>query len=284
MTQARPAICPFCGSSANPIARDGAVCSDCHSVFALRLPSDEELAAYYARFNQVYRGGGRSQGAKGRQQRYAARYLSLVTGLPGVAGGRLLDIGSSTSPFPNLAAAAGFDVCVLDYVRPDGLTDGIDFVCGAMDGEAGLAEPDTYDVVTAFAVIEHCRFPDAAARNMSLCCKPGGHIVLMTPSVGYFSDVHAAGYSPWFNPPEHLHLISPRGMAGMFAAAGVHLVRHGAFEISFVRQAIRWSMGSCEGLGGLGLKTVAPGVWNRLRGSRRSRVQDIRYYIFRKQP
>ncbi len=180
-------------------------------------------------------GGGRASSEGGRLGRYAARYLSTVQGVR--TAGSLIDVGTSRSPFPNLAAKAGYQVTVADWVRPATLDAGIGFVSASLDDEKMAATiARTFDVVTAFAVIEHCRFPLHAAKNLAGICAPGGLVILTTPLAGTYFERQAAGFSGWYYPPEHLHIFSRLGMTRLFRSVGCDLVHFERFELNSLRK------------------------------------------------
>lgn len=109
--------CSLCGAPAPGCPRLGAECSQCGSVSVINLPSAAQLSSYYQAYADSYTGGGDSGGTN--LLRYARRYQQLVHAhSPRQGGLRLLDVGSSTSPFPNLMGQAHFRVSVLDYVGP----------------------------------------------------------------------------------------------------------------------------------------------------------------------
>jgi len=95
-------------------------------VFAEVSPTDEELALYYKNFNEGYFGGGRSLGSSERQLQYANKFLKLVERFSNKK--TLIDIGSSTSPFPNIAYSKYYSVTVVDFIKPQNLNPNITFI------------------------------------------------------------------------------------------------------------------------------------------------------------
>ena len=241
------------------------------------LPSQKELDRFYAQFNLTYSGGGRKRGSVDRQKRYAYQYLSCVRRYR--ERGNLLDVGSSTNPFPNYAAAAGFRVTVLDHVRPSHLSSEIEFIKGTADAKPQLE--GRFDVVTAFAVLEHFLDLLGSVKAIASYAAPGGVIILTTPLVGDLLERNAPGRTRWFCPPEHLHLVSAAGMMRLFEHCGCVLVKHSRFELDPVRWGARYGIASVEGLAGLMLRAVSPTLWNRLRDDRQAVSQQIGLYVFK---
>ena len=80
--------------------------------------------------SQGSRGGGRSGGRN--MARYAQRYLSIIQKY--TTSGKLLDVGSSVNPFPSIAAENGYNVSVLDYAKPEGLSFQVNFIISLISG------------------------------------------------------------------------------------------------------------------------------------------------------
>jgi len=261
----------------------GSVCGACGSVSVTELPTLEDLAEFYHDYNTTYTGGGRSKGARHRQTRYAKRHLRTVMKFK--RSGRLIDIGSSTSPFPNYAAEAGYRVTVVDYEQPPKLSRDIRFIQGTLntEGEITSRAGRQYDVVSAIAVLEHSRDPRVAIQELSDLCAPDGVVYVVTPQTDSFVDRNALGRTRWFYPPEHLHLISRKGMTLAFRRVGCDLVRAWRVEISPIRWLARYGLALAEGVAGLALRVVVPGYWGRARESRLSFSQEIAGFLFRRQ-
>lgn len=243
------------------------------------LPSMEELAQFYARYNEAYTGGGASEGRN--LQRYAQRYLQVVRGY--CKAGTLIDVGSSNNPFPNVAAAHGFHTTMLDFEEPRNLAPAIHYVQGSLNTELpALLTSKQFDVVTCWAVIEHVPDTHAAASRLASLVKTGGYLIMSTPEAGTALTRHAAGRSPWFYPPEHLTLISPQAFESVFEPLGLDAVKWGRLELSWLRFMARYGVGVAETCAGAVLKMLAPTVWRRLRRERKQRFQGVTYFIFRK--
>jgi hypothetical protein len=269
--------CDACGGRMTANSWGADVCCGCHSIFASILPSQEELNRFYAQFNLTYSGGGRERGAADRQKRYACRYLSYVRRYR--EHGNLLDVGSSTNPFPNYAAAAGFRVTVLDHVRPGHLSPEIEFIKGTAGKKPHLE--GRFEVVTAFAVVEHFLDLLGSVKALASYAAPEGVIVMTTPLVGDLFERNAPGRSRWFCPPEHLHLVSAAGLASLFESCDCVLVEQSRFELDLLRWGARYGIAAVEGLAGLATRAVSARLWGRLRDNRVATSQQIGLYVFK---
>lgn len=110
---------------------------------------------------------------------YVARADLLEAALSTYAEGarRSLDIGSADSPSARWLHDAAGEVISLD-IDPRGL--GTNGVCGS-----ALALPfadNSFDVVSAFDVIEHCEPEMLALQEIFRVLRPGGHFLMAVPA------------------------------------------------------------------------------------------------------
>lgn len=271
--------CRLCGHIVILKEWGGGECPACESVSVASVPSEVELDRFYNSYNVTYEGGGRSGGRN--LIRYADRYLRYVTRFAGPRD--LIDVGSSTNPFPNVAATAGFSVTVMDYVRPKELDPRVRFVAGSINDRSCIETLGrTYDVVTAWAVLEHTPDPRRACRILADLCRPNGFLLLSTPEIGTTLTRNSIGRSGWFYPPEHLNLISPSAIKAICAENDCELLEWGRVELSLLRYIARYGVGLIESVVGLCMKTISPGRWEVLRGQRIQKFQGITYFVLRK--
>jgi SAM-dependent methyltransferase len=171
----------------------------------------------------------------------------------------------------------------MDYEKPDLLNPDIGFVQGNLAGE-GLCESleSTFDVVTAWAVIEHVPDPARAIECLVRMVRPGGYVMLSTPEVGTLLTRYAGGRTRWFCPPEHLHLVSPRGIKFLFGRQGCDVLRCARLELNPLRWVGRYGIGLAEAVLGATVKSVSTSRWERRRLERMLRFQGIIYCVIRK--
>ncbi|MEU0314614.1 class I SAM-dependent methyltransferase [Nocardioides sp. NPDC006273] len=121
---------------------------------------------------------------------YRARTRILETVMKPYVGTprRLLDVGSADGPSVTWLVGTAEHHVSLD-VDPRGLTAG--GVCGSA---AGLPFADgSFDVVSAFDVIEHCEREDAALAEIERVLAPGGRFLMSVPAYNWAwtsHDVH----------------------------------------------------------------------------------------------
>jgi len=254
-------------------------CPSCYSVFALNLPSEEELAAYYFDFNEDYHGGGRSKEAKKRQLRYAKKYLKIVERFS--TAGSLIDIGSSNNPFPDIAHEKGYQVTVVDYVRPKELHPDITFIGSNIENLTDFSQK--FDTVTAFAIIEHSKDPLSAISNLTKLCKANGIIIIYIPEIGQFSDNYSLGTSGWLYPPEHLNLLSKKALIKLMEQNQCKSIYYEKFELNSFRFMIRYGIGILEGTIGYFTKNLfGQSIWYKIRQTRKSKFAGLSMFVFQK--
>lgn len=272
------AICRICGGVAHADHRGALECAACESVIVRQVPTADELSAFYATYNDTYSGGGASGGRN--QVRYAEAYLRLVRRF--TTSGSLIDVGCANNPFVNLAAQRGFRASAADFTKPPQLSAEVTFRVGHLNDDGWLANGDSYDSVTAWAVIEHVLDPSLAFSVLSRLTKPGGHVFMTTPEIGTMFTRWTAGSTSWFYPPEHLHLLSPKAVTQLGEHHGLQLAEWGHFELTAPRWLARYGIGLGEAVAGAVVRGVAPARWRTLRQTRRQRFVGIAHYVLRK--
>ena len=162
-------------------------CDDCGLVFLNPQPSDDELARFQ---NANYFFGSDSEG--GRQaagelkEATARRYFSEIHRYHGSQIGRLLEVGCGEGDFLVSAEAAGWQVTGVDFSPVAGkrarqrLKNGE--VWSGQLQQAGLAA-DQFDLCVVSDVIEHVRSPLDFLQEIHRVLKPGGTLLIATPSL-----------------------------------------------------------------------------------------------------
>jgi hypothetical protein len=68
----------------------------------------------------------------------------------------------------------------------------------------------------------------------------GGYFFLTTPEIGTRLSNWNIGKTPWFFPPEHLHILSPSCIINIASKYNLEYVTNGHFEISKIRYLVRY--------------------------------------------
>src|SRR4051812_43133489 len=165
-------------------------------VFAGRMPTDTELAAYYQDYGHAW------QDSPITRKRYAEVLDSLE---PYRDRNRLLDVGCGAGYFLEEARSRNWEVHGTEYsglALEVGRGKRLNVVQAPM--RLGVFEPDSFDVVTAFEVFEHVSDPMAEAKVVAHVLRDGGALYLTVPN---FNALSRRLLGPRWNVidyPEHL--------------------------------------------------------------------------------
>ncbi|HYC78765.1 MAG TPA: class I SAM-dependent methyltransferase [Planctomycetota bacterium] len=155
-------------------------------------------------------------------------------------GGRLLDFGSARGTFLAELRRRGyggrFEMLGVD-INPDEVRMGLDAGLPVRHVDV-LAEPleaESFDVVTAFSVLEHMQDPGGTLAALRRLLKPGGELLLTLPagdclilgSAVLASKVFgraARAYTDNVFHEEHLYYYTPKTLSAAFRKAGLEPV------------------------------------------------------------
>jgi SAM-dependent methyltransferase len=187
-------------------------CEDCGLVFSDRDPSDEELARNY---------GGYSR-ADYDSPVTRRRYRELLDGFERYRErGRILDMGCGIGFFLEEARERGWEAYgseleprALEINRAKGLS------CVAAPVTTETFEADSFDVITAFEVVEHLRDPLAEATAIAHALRPGGLFYCTTPNFSSLSRRLLRNRWAVIAYPEHLVYFTPSTLRSWLARFG----------------------------------------------------------------
>lgn len=254
---ARPAVgcCPVCqsrrlhyafsipGAAESSDSYRVVRCDDCRLMLLNPQPSDAELETIYGERYFIGRRGDEPGGPDPRRVAVlkaatARQYLQLLARYQGTAGGRLLDVGCGHGDLLVEAQRAGFAVtgveiapaaaevarARLKYEPHDGPPGQV--IRGSLES-AGLPAGQ-FDVAVLADVIEHARDPVALLREVRRVLKPGGALLIATPSLESWSARLLKRNWMEFK-PEHLTYFDPNTLQTALFQAGFHdvIVRPG---------------------------------------------------------
>lgn len=149
-------------------------------------------------------------------------YMGRV--VPFVPDGRLLDVGCGSGGF--LAWMEAFDVgwrlrgidlseVACDRARLSGLA------CTSGTLESHAFEPESFDVVTLWNVLEHLHDPVATIQEISRILRPGGAVSLVVPTLSS-AQFQRFGDDWWvLQLPQHLVFFDPLTLSRVLTTAGL---------------------------------------------------------------
>jgi len=197
-------------------------CLKCGTVF-LGEYSDgfvPELYAYYDKYESLGKEGVFDPIA-------SARCEDLLRWFSGFGAGReVLDVGCGLGQFVAVADKCGWkaeglelSMGAVDFARRQGLpVQNLDFLSGEI-------EPNSFDLVTLFEVIEHVPNPAEFLRRAGEVVRPGGLVYLTTPNFASL-DRFIAGKDWKIIHPEHLTYFTPRTLLALVKKTGRFDILH----------------------------------------------------------
>ncbi len=147
----------------------------------------------------------------------AAKY-AWIADLP---KGKLLDIGCAGGEFPDYARRQGWRIQGYEWSEKPHNHYAIPLVAG-QPLENSFAE-NSFDVVTAWAVLEHAHNPRGFLREMSRVLKPGGRAVILVTNLNSIPGRYLA----LDDIPRHLNLFTRRSLEASLRDNGLAPERRG---------------------------------------------------------
>ncbi len=163
------------------------------------------------------------QSPAGRERLWTSRLASVEKVIP---TGRLLDVGCGMGDFLRVASASGWEAAGTEVSK-----EGAQHVRESLDctiytyrhelAETGL-EAGTFDVVTAWHVIEHLPRPVCELREMARLLRPNGLLVVEVPNLDYYA---LPSYLEPLHVQLHLQHFSGRTLQLALESAGLQVLR-----------------------------------------------------------
>ncbi len=219
MSNFRP--CPACGHQhvepAGVQPKSLLQCLSCRLIFEARIPSDADLAFHYSNYNYNFL----------RSCSFATQSSFrkvLQTFIPWRGQGRLLDIGCGQGDFLQEARTSSWNAVGIEF-SPAAVSlclgRGLQVFQATTEASSStLYQPGSFDVVTAFEVLEHLRAPGDLLNDASKLLVSGGLLYLTTPNYNSFlRHLEGDAFAP-VSYPDHLCLFTPTSLRSLAARHG----------------------------------------------------------------
>ena len=204
-------------------------CQHCSFVFSHRIPSEEELNAYYKNY-----GSGQHDAISPITIK---RYHELLDEFEKYrSSNTILDVGCGSGHFLVTAKERGWQVYGTEY--PESLCE----VCRkkGLTIHRGVLNPANYpgisfDVITSFEVIEHINNPLEELAKFNQLLRSGGLLYCTTPN---FNSIQRYQLGPDFNIlcyPEHISYYTKNTLSKVFQISGFKPLKVISTGFSFSR-------------------------------------------------
>lgn len=191
-------------------------CQNCGFVFAEKIPSPQELVAYYE-------GYGRNDYLSPLTVK---RYEELLQSWqPYRQTNRILDVGCGIGYFLETAKADGWEVYGTEYTERAVqicAAKGIAMQKGELNPDA--YPPESFDVITSFEVIEHINNPREEMAKFYHLLRKGGIVYITTPNFNSTLRLFLKEYYNVIAYPEHLSYYTPATLRRLMETTGFQTV------------------------------------------------------------
>jgi len=204
-------------------------CRTCGLTFANPVPSDKVLDAFYN--SPFYRNYRRLEANRIAQDQYFSISMyrdirQLASWLDGNQSLNLLDFGCGPGAFLALLRdefgfenVEGLELSQIsvDFARRQyGLT---------VASSAAELQQQSYDVVLLIEVIEHLPNPAEIFSQLSQLVKPGGLLMITTPSVDSLLGRHFPSLCMHYTAPSHISLFTKHALSHLLSRFGFEIAR-----------------------------------------------------------
>ena len=223
-----PRVCPTCGDgdARHELDKDHmrlVRCTACDLVYVSPTFDDAHYKRVYV--SQEYQDIVRDLGIKSheyRAQRFGRERVALMASHLSTRAPRYLDVGCSTGFVVEAARDAGWQAIGID-LNPSavefGRSHGLDVRAVALE-EAGF-EPETFDAVSLFDVLEHLLDPVRTLRTCTRLLRSGGIVFLYVPNYDSASRLLMGKDAHFIWPTHHLNYYTPATIRDLMAREGL---------------------------------------------------------------
>jgi 2-polyprenyl-3-methyl-5-hydroxy-6-metoxy-1,4-benzoquinol methylase len=258
----RPRACPTCGSESavHELDKDHMQlvrCGTCDLVYVTPTFDEAHYLEVYA--SQEYQDIVRDLGIKShdyRVERFGKERVGLMQRHLAAPRPRYLDVGCSTGFVVEAARDAGWQAIGID-LNPSaiefGRSRGLDLQSVALD-EGGF-EPESFDAVSLFDVLEHLIDPAGTLRACARLLRPGGIVFLYVPNYDSASRLLMGRDAHFIWPTHHLNYYTPvtaRDLLSRLGLDAVYVATEGLDIVDYL-----WYRREVKGADDAGVESIA---------------------------
>lgn len=163
------------------------------------------------------------------------RYSRVFKVLPEASGQSVVDMGCGKGELVHLLRSQGFDAWGIDLQRGDKI------LAGNLNQPLNL-HSNSVDFVTSLANIEHLEHPDVNLSEMYRILKPGGKLVLTTPSTAAKPVLEFLAFKLKLIDEreilDHKRYYSKKSLAKALSQAGFKQFKISHFQVGFNLQVL----------------------------------------------
>jgi SAM-dependent methyltransferase len=229
-SESRPCVCGSSDSSQVLVSHDYiswcpgrfqvVACNACSLIRTEPRPAANELGAFYPDDYGPYQ----SAGTRGPLRKLLRRFIppSNDNIIPDIAEpGRALELGCAHGSYLDELTSKGWSAVGVEFSEP--VADGARM--RGHDVRVGRAEdltfePNSFDLVVGWMVVEHMSDPVAVLRNAALWATPGARLAISIPNVDSSSFRRFGAHSFNLQVPTHLYHFSPASITNTLALGG----------------------------------------------------------------
>lgn len=239
-----PRSCPTCGSTdaRHELDKDHMQlvrCAACDLVYVSPTFDEAHYKKVYA--SREYQDIVRDLGMKSHEYRvgrFGRERVALMAAHLSTAAPRYLDVGCSTGFVVEAARDAGWQAIGVD-LNPSavefGTARGLDL--RAVELEASGLEPESFDAVSLFDVLEHLIDPVRTLRACARLIKPGGIVFVYVPNYDSASRLLMGKDAHFIWPTHHLNYYTPATIRDLMTREGfdpVYLATEGLDIVDYL--------------------------------------------------
>lgn len=188
-------------------------CIQCGFVFSTCIPTFQELTAHYE-------GYGRNDYLSDLTIKRYHQLMDMFE--PYRKTNKILDVGCGIGYFLDVAKERGWEVHGTEYTDKAieiCSSKGIHMQKGVLNAEN--YEPESFDIVTSFEVIEHINNPREELKNIVNLMRKGGAFYITTPNFNSLLRYHLKADYNIVTWPEHLSYYTPQTLTKLLKKVGL---------------------------------------------------------------